>query len=335
MIHGSQNSGLGQIVAASLVCPRDHRDLLFEAGALRCESGHRYAVIEGIPILLLEETTQTHGAAQRSLDTVRSGEKTSGIVDATGGAAHGVDPFVQQAVVHTGGCLYTPLIGALRSYPIPQPKFPLASGPHQLFLDIGCNWGRWCVAASRVGYQPIGIDPNIEAVLAARRVTRALEVQTDFVVGDARYLPFASATFDLVFSYSVLQHFSKPNAEAAIAESGRVTKSGGCVRIQLAGKLGLRSLYHQAKRGFQDPGGFGVRFWTPAQMRERFEHDVGATDLEPDAYLILNAPPADLSVLPPHYRALAHLSNLFCRVGAFVPAVVNLADSINVVARRR
>ncbi|MGH8009953.1 MAG: hypothetical protein ACREQ3_23410, partial [Candidatus Binatia bacterium] len=94
-------------------------------------------------------------------------------------------------------------------------------------------------------------------------------------------------------------------------------------------------LYHQAKHRFHDPGGFGVRFWSPAELRARFEQAVGATRLEPDAYFILNAPPADLSVLPPHYRALAHLSSFFCRVGTTVPAVINLADSINVVARRR
>ena len=59
----------------------------------------------------------------------------------------------------------------------------------------------------------MGIDPSLDAVLAARRVSRQLGVEASFVVGDARFLPFANDSFDTVFCYSVLQHFSKENAK--------------------------------------------------------------------------------------------------------------------------
>ena len=39
-----------------LVCPRDHQILEERDGHLICPSGHRYPIVEGIPILLLSET---------------------------------------------------------------------------------------------------------------------------------------------------------------------------------------------------------------------------------------------------------------------------------------
>ena len=42
--------------------------------------------------------------------------------------------------------------------------------------------------------------PGVRVAARARRA---------FVVGDARFLPFRSGSFDYVWSYSVLQHFSR------------------------------------------------------------------------------------------------------------------------------
>ena len=56
-------------------------------------------------------------------------------------------------------------------------------------------------------------------MLAARRICRELGVDVQFVVGDARHLPFANSVFDITFSYSVLQHF--PKEDVRITLGGR------------------------------------------------------------------------------------------------------------------
>src|SRR5262249_53994384 len=98
-----------------------------------------------------------------------------------------VDPVVSFLVSATNGIAYAHLIGGVKKYPIPACRMPRGEG--KVLLDIGCNWGRWCVAAARAGYSPIGIDPSLGAVLAAKRVSAQLGVPARFVVGDARRLP--------------------------------------------------------------------------------------------------------------------------------------------------
>ena len=61
-------STLDRDLSEILVCPRDKLPLTEEPGSVSCSRGHRYAVVEGIPILLLKETIQTHIEGSRSLE---------------------------------------------------------------------------------------------------------------------------------------------------------------------------------------------------------------------------------------------------------------------------
>src|SRR5205085_1279800 len=115
----------------------------------------------------------------------------------------------------------------------PVPPLPMADGGGKTLLDIGCSWGRWTLAASERGYDAVGIDPSLGAVMAARRVAAALGRKTHYVLGDARHLPFAAASFEASYSYSVIQHFSYEDAGRAFAEIGRVLKPGAIAKVQM------------------------------------------------------------------------------------------------------
>jgi ubiquinone/menaquinone biosynthesis C-methylase UbiE len=110
----------------------------------------------------------------------------------------------------------------------------------------GCNWGRWSIAAARKGYRVVGIDPSLGGVLAARRAAKSLSIEADFIVADARHLPFKDVSLDNVFSYSVIQHLSKPDALKSFAEIARILKPSGKSLIQMPNAFGIRNLYHQA-----------------------------------------------------------------------------------------
>jgi SAM-dependent methyltransferase/uncharacterized protein YbaR (Trm112 family) len=316
---------------AFLVCPRDKLPLAQAAGHVGCPNGHHYAVVEGIPILLLSESKQTHIEGDRSLAVAEQGEAAQLPQFNTGPGE--VDPFVRNSIGATNGAFYQHLVGKLADYPIPELRLPEGNG--KVFVEIGCSWGRWCIAAARKGYRPIGIDPSLKGVRAARRVARQLGVNAWYLVADGRYLPFADATVDQVFSYSVFQHLAKEDVRLGLAEIHRVLRPGSQCQIQMPNTFGIRCLYHQARRGFRQARDFEVRYWTPRELTSTFETALGPSQVLVDGYFSLNAQVSDLRFLPRRYRALIHTSEALRKMSEVFPPLAYVADSLYVNTTRR
>jgi len=238
-----------------------------------------------------------------------------------------VDPYVAELIVGTHGNLYRHLSAGLERYPIPD--FPLPAGDGRTLLDIGCNWGRWTIAATRAGYRVTGIDPSFEAIDAAARIARQLGVDAEYVVADARRLPIPDESLDVAFSYGVLQHFSKEDVAAAVREIRRVLKPGGTSWVQMPNALGVRNAYQLARRGFREGDEFEVRYWRPAELRRTFGA-IGQTELSTDGFFTLNPQRRDLDLLPRRYRALVQASEALRRASRRVPALTSVADSVNI-----
>ena len=326
-----------------LACPVDREPVVQEGAELICGQGHRYPVVDGIPVMLRDDVAHTLWVAEASLTKARSlagAPVAEGDVHAeTLGISPeqrerlkelpegGVDPVVQMSVAHTCGNLYLPVVGGLSDYPIPELRLPEACG--ETLLDIGCNWGRWSIAAARKGYHVVGMDPSLGAVTAAQRVSRQLGLSASFVVADGRYLPFLGGLFDMVFSYGVLQHIEKADAKRTLEESRRVMKPGGTALFQMPNLYGMRSFYNYARRGFRDPEGFGqIRYWTLPELHEAFESRIGPTTSSVDAYFGLGIQGSDLPLLPLRSRMVVRASEALRRVSRVIPALKYAADSV-------
>lgn len=323
-------SALDARLAELLVCPRDHAELHAEGDELVCAAGHRYACPDGIPVLLRDDVAQTHGIIARSLREAR--EPVPPEEEFTGA---GIDPSVSAAVSATCGTFYRHLVGKLPAYPIPELRLPPGEGKR--FLEVGCHWGRWCVAAARKGYAAIGIDPSLEGVRAARKVARQLGVDAQFVVADGRHLPFRPESFDVAFSYSVLQHFERPDVLETLDEMARVLVPAGLSYVQMPTVFGLRNLYVQARRRkLREPvSQFDVRYWTPGELRRDFGAHIGPTELEVDGFFSLNAQRSDLELMPRRFRAAIRTSDALRRLAERVPPLTLAADSLYVRSTRR
>jgi SAM-dependent methyltransferase len=97
-------------------------------------------------------------------------------------------------------------------------------------LDAGCGPGSMSrlLAATHRDAQIVGIDVRADYIAyAAERATEEGLNNIEFRQADIFSLPFADATFDVVWSKYVLQWVKEPCL--AIAEFRRVTKSGGVV----------------------------------------------------------------------------------------------------------
>ncbi len=314
-----------------LACPRD-RLPLERAGATRlvCTDGHEFPVVDGIPVLLANELPPTHPSLRDTMAIVGDGH-AGRLMDVAPESA--VDPYVQSEILKTNGQLYRHLVGSLSRYPIPEIRLPPGDG--EKLLDVGCNWGRWTFAAARAGYRAVGIDPWIEGTRAGKRVARQLGLEADFVVGDARQLPFRDGAFDVAYSYSVLQHFSKSNARTAWTQMARVTAVDGTVLVQMPNIFGLRQAYNRLFRTAAtaaDP--FRVRYWTPRELRRTGRDVVGPTETFVDGFFSLNPQVTDLDLMPPHLGAIIRCSDLLRRASTILPWIGSMADSLYVRSAR-
>ncbi|MEO8276030.1 MAG: methyltransferase domain-containing protein [Thermoanaerobaculia bacterium] len=335
-----------------LACPRDRGALRREGSHLVCAAGHEYPVVEGVPVLLVEEDEPTIGIASASIGCARrsaagkspsdpwftatlgiSEAERSELLEQAAGGDMAIDPAARFLVAATNGILYRDLVGTLTQYPIPELRLPAGGG--RRLLDIGCSWGRWSIAAARKGYRPVGIDPSLGAVLAAQRITQGLGLEAQFVVGDARRLPFTTGPFAAVFSYSVLQHFDPAVAATSLREVGRVLAPGGLSLIQMANGYGLRSLYHQARRGFRSPKDFEVRYWAPRELLEVFQQEIGRSQLSVDGFFGLGLQASDRSLMSAGRRRILAVSEAFRAASARFPWMLSAADSLYVESMRR
>lgn len=317
---------MNEWLQSHLVCPRDKGKLELKDGKLICSQNHAYPVVEDIPIMLVDDAETTHDYITWTLENVEKFQTEHQELTKYKGQVNEVDAFVQREIPYTSGILYIPIQNKLTRYPIPETR--LWQGKGERLLDIGCNWGRWSIAAAQKGFKPIGIDPSIDAVLAARRVSDQLGIEADYVVGDARFLPFADDAFDVVFSYGVFQHFSKDNVRISLDEIVRVLKKGGKTLFQMPNKLGLRSYYQQWRRGFTEGEGFEVRYWTPSELMKTFEEKFGETKLTTDCYFGLGIQKADVDLLPLHYKMVVHSSEILRKISGIISPLRKVADSV-------
>lgn len=332
-----------------LACPVDGSPLHQEGQEWVSAVGRRYPTVEGVPVLFHPDEADTLDAMTGSRSLATSGGRnaedpyyieTLGLdppqkealrIASQSPEAQSIDPVVNQIIAATCGNLYLGLVGKLTRYPIPN--FRLKNGRGRILVDLGCNWGRWCMAAAREGFIPIGVDPQIGAVLAAKRVAKQLGIEAHFICADARRLPLRAGVADVVFSYSVIQHLSRADVAKVIDTSKRVLKSGGEMFVQMPNVMGPRCFYQWARRGCTDGDGFNVRYWTLGQLRRAFGV-VGPVNFEVDCFFGIGLQPSDADIMPPKWEALLSASEALRKASNAIPPLTWFADSVYVKSRK-
>jgi len=90
-------------------------------------------------------------------------------------------------------------------------------------LDLGCGAGFLANELAALGHAVTGLDPTIENLDVARAYD--LTGRVDYLLGDARDVPFPPGSFDVVCAMDLLEHVEAP--ERVIAEAARVLRPGG------------------------------------------------------------------------------------------------------------
>lgn len=103
--------------------------------------------------------------------------------------------------------------------------------PGASLLEIGCGMGSDLVQFARGGAHCTGIDLTPRSIEITRHRFQLNKLAGHFMICDAESLPFANASFDVVYSNGVLHH--TPDTAGAVREIFRVLRDAGTAKVML------------------------------------------------------------------------------------------------------
>jgi len=101
--------------------------------------------------------------------------------------------------------------------------------PGRRVLDVACGTGNQSLPAARTGAAVTGLDLATNLIEQARANAAAAGLRIQFDEGDAEQLPYADASFDVVFS--MFGAMFAPRPELVAAELLRVCRTGGRIAM--------------------------------------------------------------------------------------------------------
>jgi 2-polyprenyl-6-hydroxyphenyl methylase/3-demethylubiquinone-9 3-methyltransferase len=92
-------------------------------------------------------------------------------------------------------------------------------------LEVGCGGGILTEEIARMGFTTTGVDPSQGSLVTARKHAEANGLDITYEHSSGESLPYADASFDVIFCCDVLEHVR--DLPKVIAEINRVLKPGG------------------------------------------------------------------------------------------------------------
>lgn len=245
--------------------------------------------------------------------------------------------LVQQQVSATNGIHYGDRVGKLKEYPIFELPVPY-SKKGGLFLDIGCGWGRWLIAGSNKGYIPIGIDLRLEFCETSRRVLTDLNKNGYTVVADLENIPFKNNVFDLIWSFSVIQHTHKDRLTNCLGHINRLLTQDGFTRLEFPNKLGIRN--RMSNVGNSEPvkddyNSWCVRYYSPNEYKEIFDLYLDNFSYKNHSFLGIGVLKEDLKYVSLKNKILCLASLTGSNLTKIIPGLKKFSDSLYITAYKK
>ena len=98
-------------------------------------------------------------------------------------------------------------------------------------LELGCGAAQWSICLAGMGARPVGLDLSIAQLRHAARLMAGARVSFPIVNADAERVPFADASFDIVFCDHGAMTFADPYS--TVPEAARVFRPGGLLAFNM------------------------------------------------------------------------------------------------------
>lgn len=118
--------------------------------------------------------------------------------------------------------------------------------PPARFLDVGCSFGGFVDAATRLGYQSTGIDLSEFAVTQGKKLGR------NIVLGDLSIIANSNEKFDIITLIEVIEHLPEPLQ--TVRQLRSLLRNHGIVVIQTANFLGCQAKKAKSDYHYYLPG---------------------------------------------------------------------------------
>ena len=135
-------------------------------------------------------------------------------------------------------------------------------------LDAGCGVGMYTEQFRRFSTRVCGVEVDMPVAVQARAHIPGI------VLAPAERLPFADASFDVVFSHEVIEHVQ--DDRAAVLEMVRVAAPGGRVVLFCPNRLYPFETHGHYWRGRYHFGNTPLINWLPGPLRNRLAPHVRA-----------------------------------------------------------
>jgi SAM-dependent methyltransferase len=153
-----------------------------------------------------------------------------------------------------------PILFARHHYETALIRRLLDGRPVSRSLEFGCGFGRLSPTFAGLSQSHVAVDINADALQAAR--TAYPDLSFEQIDGD--HLPFPDQSFDLLVSWTVLQHVPPNKIDATVGELRRVLTSRGIVLLCEE----TRNVGEPTKHCWHREPGFYERAFDPLQLVE-------------------------------------------------------------------
>lgn len=118
-------------------------------------------------------------------------------------------------------------------------------------LDAGCGDGWYTAKMLSAGADAVGIDYSARGIKHAEAIVNGAE----FKVASIADIPYADKSFDVVFSFQVIEHLPISQVDAAVRELARITKKEGLMIISVPSvrrKMSAAHFQHFSEQSLRD-----------------------------------------------------------------------------------